>query len=171
MLSIVAALLAPTAVPPAAQDPADVSRTVDRLTECRVVPADADRLACFDRLAARIAAARTSGDLLVLDRRQVVERKRRSFGLANPSGDVLGGGEADRVTEVTQLDTTIRTAKPAAAYGRWNLELANGSVWQSVDTLPFPPRSSAPITLKNATLGGYRASIAGGRTFLVKRLR
>jgi hypothetical protein len=167
MLPLAIALFAPVAV----QDAADVSRTVDRLTECRAIAADADRLACFDRLAGRIAAARTSGDLLVLDRRQVVERKRRSFGLANPTSEMFGGGEADRATEVTQLDTTIRTAKPAAAYGRWNLELANGSVWQTVDTLSFPPKASAPITLKTATLGGYRASINKGRTFLVKRLR
>lgn len=168
-----AAFLAPVTllVATAAQDAADVSRTVDRLTECRAISADADRLACFDRLAARIAAARTSGDLLVLDRRQVVERKRRSFGLANPTSEVFGGGEADRATEVTQLDTTIRAAKPAAAYGRWNLELANGSVWQTVDTLSFPPKVAAPITLKTATLGGFRASINKGRTFLVKRLR
>lgn len=165
-------LLAPAIpAPAAAQEAADVSRTVDRLTECRAIGADGDRLACFDRLAARIAAARTSGDLLVLDRRQVVERKRRSFGLANPTSEVFGGGEADRATEVTQLDTTIRAARPAAAFGRWNLELANGSVWQSVDTLPYPPKASAPITLRTATLGGFRASIGKGRSFLVKRLR
>ncbi|WP_375402711.1 hypothetical protein [uncultured Sphingomonas sp.] len=167
MLPIVIALFAPIV----AQGSADVSRTVDRLTECRAIAADGDRLACFDRLAARIAAARTSGDLLVLDRRQVVERKRQRFGLANPPSDVFGGGEADRATEVSRLDTTIRMAKPAGPYGRWNLELANGSVWQSVDTLPFPPKASAPIALRTATLGGFRASIAGGRTFLVKRLR
>ncbi len=167
MLTLVLALLAPVA----AQDGADVSRTVDRLTECRGIAADADRLACFDRLAARIAVARTSGDLLVLDRRQVVERKRRGFGLANPTSEVFGGGEADRATQVTQLDTTIRAARPAAAYGRWNLELADGSVWQTVDTPSFPPKASAPITLKNAALGGFRASINKGRSFLVKRLR
>ena len=163
------AIIPPT--PVAAQDGADVSRTIDRLTECRSITASDDRLACFDRLAERIASARRNGDLLVLDRRQVVERKRQRFGLANPTGDVFGGGDADRVTQVSELDTTIRVASPAPAYGRWNLELANGSVWQSIDTLSFPPKATAPIKLRTAPLGGYRASINGGRSFLVKRLR
>jgi hypothetical protein len=154
-----------------AQDRPDISRTVDQLAECRAIGGADARLACFDRLAERIAVARKSGDLLVLDRRQVVERKRARFGLANPTGDVFGGGEADRVTEVKELDTTIRVAKAANAYGRWNLELANNTVWQSIDTLSYPPSAGKPIKLKTASLGGFRASIDGGRSFLVKRLR
>lgn len=154
-----------------AQADPDISRTVDRLIECRAITGSEDRLSCFDRLAERIAAARKSGDLLVLDRRVVVERKRRGFGLANPTGQVFGGGEADRATEVRELDTTIRAAVAAAAYGRWNMELANGSVWQSIDTVPVPPRAGVPIKLRTASLGGYRASINGGRSFLVKRVR
>ena len=155
----------------AVQAAPDASRTVDELARCRTVATDAERLACFDRLAERIAAARSSGELLVLDRSRVVERKRARFGLANPEGDVFGGGEADRATRVTELDTSIAVAKPAAAFGRWNLQLANGSVWQSVDTLASPPKAGATIKLKTATLGGYRASINGGRSFLVKRVR
>lgn len=164
------ALLAASS-PAVAQGPADPSRAVDQLAECRTLPADADRLACYDRLAERIASARKAGDLLVLDRKQVVEGKRRAFGLATPAGDVFGGGEADRATEVKELDTTVRAAKPASAHGRWNIELANGMVWQSVDTLTFGPRAGAPIKLRTASLGGFRASINGGRSFLVKRLR
>lgn len=166
---ILLALLLPA--PAATQGGADVSRTIDQLAECRAIGGDADRLRCFDRLAERIASARKSGELLVLDRTRVVERKRARFGLANPAGDVFGGGEADRATEVKELDTTIRVVKPASAYGRWNMELANGMVWQSVDTLSFGPKTGAPIKLRTASLGGYRASINGGRSFLIKRLR
>lgn len=176
---VLAALLAalPASLPassPAvaqAQDAAELSRTIDRLTECRAIAAGDARLGCFDRLAERIAAARTSGDLLVVDRREVVARKRQRFGLANPAGEVFGGGEADRATEVKELDTTIRAVAAASAYGRWNIELANGSVWQSIDTVAVPPRVAAPIRLRTASLGGFRASVNGGRSFLVKRLR
>lgn len=169
MRPLLLALLLPTVA--TAQDGADVSRTVDRLTECRAITGASDRLACFDRLAERIVAARTSGDLLVLDRREVVARKRRSFGLPNPTGEVFGGGAADRATEVTELDTTIRAATAAKVYGRWNLELAGGSVWQTIDTLALPPRTNAPIKVRAASLGGFRATINGGRSVLVKRLR
>ena len=51
------------------------------------------------------------------------------------------------------------------------MELANGSVWQTVDALTFPPDPGDKIILKEASLGGYRASIAGGRSILVKRIR
>lgn len=149
----------------------DTTRTVDQLAECRAVTGDAERLACFDRLAERILAARKSGDLLVLDRKQVVERKRRTFGLTNPSGDVFGGGAEDKATEVSELETTVQSVAATAGVGRWNIQLANGMVWQSVDSLPVPPRAGTPIKLKTAILGGFRASLNGGRSFLVKRLR
>lgn len=157
--------------PAAGQDASDATRTVDQLAECRTIAADGERLACFDRLTARILAARKSGELLVLDRKRVVERKRASFGLANPRGDVFGGGAEDEATAVRELDTTVRNVGPTANPGRWNIELANGMVWQSVDSVPVPPRAGAPIKLKTALLGGYRASVNGGRSFLVKRLR
>ena len=164
------ALAALLATPAAAQS-GDATRTVDQLAECRAIAADAERLGCFDRLAERIVAARRSGDLLVLDKRQVVERKRRAFGLANPAGNVFGGGAEDKATEVTELETTVQAVSTTANPGRWNMQLANGMVWQSVDSLPSAPRSGAPIKLKQALLGGYRASLNGGRSFLVKRLR
>lgn len=164
------AALALLAAPAAAQS-GDASRTVDQLAECRAVSADVERLACFDRLAERIATARRSGDLLVLDRKQVVERKRRAFGLANPTGDVFGGGAEDKATQVTEVDTTVQVVRATANPGRWNMQLANGTVWQTVDSLPAAPRIGGPVKLKQALLGGYRASFGGTRSFLVKRLR
>lgn len=164
-------LAAVIAAPALAQDVPGSTRSVDELASCRAVTPGADRLACFDRATDRILAARRSGELLVLDRKQVTERKRRAFGLANPRAEVFGGGREDELTEVKEVETTIAIAAPAAAYGRWNLQLANGMVWQSIDTLSFPPKVGAPIKLKNASLGGFRASINGGRSFLVKRMR
>ena len=146
------------------------SSTVDALIDCRKIAANADRLACFDRVAAAIAGVRTSGALLVLDRRDVVQRKRRRFGLANPEGDVFGGGEADRQTEVRELASTIAVVRPSS-YGRFALQLADNSVWETIEPLPFPPRTGTAITVKRAALGGFRASVGGGRSVLVKRQR
>lgn len=164
-------LLTPIALlaAPVAAQTADTTRTVDQLAECRAVPADADRLRCFDRLAERITAARSSGDLLVLDRRQVVERKRRAFGLTGPARDAFT--TTGEVAAVTELNTSIQAIGPTPTPGRWNLQLADGTVWQSVDTLPFPPRKGSAVKVRTASLGGFRASIEGGRSFLVKRLR
>ncbi len=146
--------------------PSPAGRTLDQLAACRSISTDDERLACFDRVAATIDSARRDGDLILVDRKEVAERKRARFGLGTATAD-LGDG----AVEVNELDTTIRNAGPSSVYGRFNLALANGTVWQTVDALPVPPRPGTAIKLRTAPLGGYRASIAGGRGILVKRLR
>lgn len=157
------------ATPAMAQD-GSASRRVADMIACRVIVDNAARLACFDKAAAATSVAQSSGELLVLDRKKVVANKRAQFGLTQPTAEILGGG-ADKATEVKQLDTTIRIAKPATSTGRWNMQLADGSVWQTIDPVPFPPETGASIIVRQATLGGYRATIAKGRSILVKRLR
>ncbi len=153
-----------------AQDRDGASRAIDELAGCRAIAAAADRLACFDRISDRIAGARRSGELIVVDRAKVVERKRARFGLASAPSEMFGGGPEDERTEVRELESTLRNVG-VAAYGRYNLELANGMVWQTVDTLQFPPRVGAPITLKVTPFGGYRAMIKGEKSVLAKRVR
>ncbi|WP_322964643.1 hypothetical protein [Sphingomonas fuzhouensis] len=158
------------ASPVLAQDETAV-RQFDELQRCKTTPDDHARLACYDRAATTILASRAAGDLMVLDRKTVIARKQSRFGLAVPTGEMFGGGKADDATAVRQLDSSIRAVKAANAQGRWNMELANGSVWQTIDTLGFPPDAGDRIVLKEAPLGGYRASVAGGRSILVKRIR
>lgn len=138
---------------------------------CRAIAGDTARLACFDNAAASIDAAQAKGDLVVLDRKTVIARKQSRFGLPAAKTDLFGGGVADQATSFTQLDTTIRSARPAGSIGRWNVALADGSVWQTIDALPLPPKAGATIAVKQAPLGGYRATIARQRSVLVKRLR
>ncbi len=159
-----------TAIPASAQD-GSVVRQVDELSRCRAITQDGARLACYDQATATILASRASGELMVMDRKAVIARKQSRFGLATPTSDMFGGGKDDANTEVRQIDTKITSAKAANSYGRWNLELANGSVWQTIDALTFPPDPGDRIVLKEAPLSGYRASIAGGRSVLVKRIR
>lgn len=154
-----------------AQAREDRTRTMEDVIACRAVREDAARLACFDRASEKMAGARASGELLVLDRKTVVARKQQRFGLASPGTEMFGGGDADAATEVKQLDSNVVATVAAKAYGRYDMQLANGSVWQSVDPLPYPPKAGTAITIKAAPLGAYRASIAGGRSILVKRIR
>ena len=154
----------------AAQAGTAPAASVDQLATCRTIAAAAERLACFDRLADRITAARQSGALIVLDRAEVVKRKNARFGLAGAPGEMFGGGKEDTETQVRELVTTLAVVQPAA-YGRYNLQLANGMVWQTVDTLEYPPRVGAAITLKTTPFGGFRAYIAGEKPVLAKRVR
>lgn len=158
------------AMPIAAQDGGAVQQ-FDELIRCKTVTRNDERLACYDRATATITASRASGDLMVLDRKTVIARKQSRFGLAVPTSEMFGGGKADENTDVRQLESTIKSAKPANGYGRWNLELANSSVWQTIDSMTFGPDAGDTIVLKEAPLGGYRASISNGRSILVKRIR
>jgi hypothetical protein len=146
------------------------SRLMDALTDCRAVADPKARLACFDRATSAMVAARSTGEVLVVDRAKVVERKRERFGLATGSGDAFGGGAEDRATAVTRLDTTIAAARQVPG-GRWNMELADGSVWQTTEPVRRPPTKGVKIVVNRASLGGYRAAICGNRPILVKRLR
>ncbi len=146
----------------------DVSHTVDALSACRMLTEDAPRLACFDRAAEAILDARDNGSLLVLDKEKVVERRRARFGLTS-DGAALGDA-VDKATAVRELTSTISSVANAQ-YARFNLALADGSVWQTVETARFEPRAGATITIKAAALGAYKASIAGGTSIKVKRLR
>ncbi|HEX8486460.1 hypothetical protein [Sphingomonas sp.] len=157
------------AVPAAVAD-SDSSKAFDVVTACRAITEPSERLACFDRTIAAFADARSKGDVVVVDRARVVERKRARFGLAMETDDLFGGGAEDRATAVRQLDTTIRSVSPGRG-DLWTMELANGSVWRAVEALRFPPKPGQTIRLVTAPLGGFRASVGGRSSVLVKRVR
>ena len=157
------------ACPALARDDKLASTALDELSVCQAVVGDSSRLACFDRASRRILAARDAGDLLALDRTKVVENKRRAFGLMGQSDLPLGGGSVDREITVKKLETTIAAVTRSTA-GRYRLRLADGTIWETVEPLMLEPRRGAAIVLNRATLGGYRASVAGGRSVLVKRI-
>lgn len=157
-------------IPAAAQTGSDASKTLDALAECQKLPTDPARLACFESSAREIAAARKSGKLLALDRDVVIGRKRQRFGLADAGQSPLGGGKADRDIMVTEVHTTITTAKPAG-YARFTLQLANNTVWETIEPLKLEPRPSTGIVIKQSGFGGLKAFISGERPILIKRLR
>ena len=156
--------------PVAAQTGSDASKTLDALAECEKLPTDSTKLVCFQSAAREIAAARKSGKLLALDRDNVVERRRQRFGLAHANQSPLDGGKADRDTMVTEIHTTITRAKPAS-YARFTLQLANNTVWETIEPLKTEPRPGTAIVIKQSGFGGLKATISGERPVLVKRQR
>ncbi|MDE0879074.1 MAG: hypothetical protein OSB00_10495 [Sphingomonas bacterium] len=148
----------------------NATKSLDELVTCKAIVIDAQRLSCFDRVSGKIVTARASGELLALDRQKVVANKRRSFGLSNQADAPLGERAVDKAIAVTQVDTTISGVRQSG-YGRYRLDLANDTSWQTIDPPTLEPRVGAAITVKRASLGGFRATIAGGRSILVKRVR
>jgi hypothetical protein len=166
---IMAAGLLPTA-PAAAENGSASSDVLNALAVCQRVTANADRLACFDKAAEQIATASRSGRLLALDREKVIEQKRQRFGLEDVAENPLGGGEADRLTRVTEVQTAIVGIRPAS-YARFLLQLANNTVWETIEPLSIAPTVGTAITVRQAGLGGFKAIISGERPVLVKRRR
>ncbi|WP_177200156.1 hypothetical protein [Sphingomonas rubra] len=158
---------------PAGTAAQDAAPQLEAVIGCRSEAKRDARLACFDRTVAALDRARIEKTVLVLDRNAVVARKQKRFGLTSPPGEAFGGGDADRRTAVVDLDTTIQRATPDMAMaGRWNLALANGMVWQTLEDLPHIPAPGTAIKLRRSSLGGFRASISGqSRGVPVKRLR
>lgn len=162
-------VLALAPAPARAQD-RDAVRALDGLAECRAIAGDAERLACFDRVAGGIVAARASGDLLVFDKKKVTAERKVRFGLVDvPDG--VGAEAAARAAKVRELKSTIAGVEQGPGFGRWNLKLANGQVWQTIDPERYGPRPGSDVRLTTTVTGGFRASIAGTTPLQVKRIR
>lgn len=163
---LLAIAIAPVS-PVVAQQGRDATRTLDELAACRSISADAQRLSCFDRIAAGIAGARASGDLLVFDRKKVEEERRTRFGLVDPPA---GGTTPEGVVRVREVATTVKAVRPAPQRNHWTVDLANGQTWRTLESTP-EPRVGAPIRLVTTVTGGFRAVVGKGRLFDVRRIR
>jgi len=142
---------------------------IEDIARCREQGDSQARLACFDKVAAGLAA-RGRGDVIVVDRAEIVERQRRGFGL--PGGQDAGlpraAGEPSLVVDA--IDTSIRSVA-AAPGGRWTLALVSGGTWQTAEAMWRIPEAGMPIRITRASLGGYRARVGTGKAVLVRRLR
>ena len=159
---------APVAAAPPRDDRA--GRILDEVAACRAITADAERLACFDRTAAAVAAGRQSGQLLVFDRAKVEAERRTQFGLVDTPSDA-GSLAAANAAAVKTIASTVTKVAQGPTADRWNLTLANGQVWQTLGTSRFAPRQGAAVRLSTTVTGGIRASIDGRAPIQVRRIR
>lgn len=159
---MILALLLPaiTDVAPQTRNPAPI----EAMEACRRVSADGERLACYDRIMASFSEARNRGELIVLDRDEVVKERRRQFGLVNDEARATG------IAPITEIETEVREVQPAPTYGRTHFAFANGQVWESVGPARRPPRKGDKVKLVTGNLGAFYLESDGPR-FQVKRVR
>jgi hypothetical protein len=145
---------------PAAQPKQNQERPelFEALVRCRAIAGDAERLRCFDTASAALEQAAERRELVVVDRAQVRESRRRLFGLALPHLPIFGGGDDSRADEdeVTSLEGTLASASQDSL-GHWMVRLADGSLWVQTDNRPlaFRPRNGQPVVINRAALGSY----------------
>ena len=121
-----------------AQDTKSSSDPLDPLRTCRAIPADSERLACFDRVSGALVAAADEGDLSVVNREEVRKTRRTLFGFALPDLGIFGRSdkatEKDEADEIEVLNTTIAGSRSSA--DGLEITTAEGAIW----LIPSPPR-------------------------------
>ena len=163
---LIAALLAGLPAAAAAQSPSQEPQQrpelFEALVQCRSITDDAARLQCFDTAAANLQAATERRDVVVVDRAQVRESRRRLFGLSLPRLPIFGGGDDNEEEQVTSIESNITRAYQGEM-GRWVVTLEDGSTWAQTDNniIAGQPRPGQPVRVNRAALGTYMMRING----------
>ena len=144
---------------------------LDDLSRCRAIADGTQRLACYDTAAGAIDHAERTGDVVVLDRTQVRETRRRLFGLDLDSVNIFNRGE--RPERVDSIESTLARASGGDRGQPWMFELADGSVWRQIDgeRLRTNPRPGVPVSIRRAAVGSYLMNVNGARALRVRRDR
>lgn len=146
---------------------------LNRLTACRTIATDAERLACFDRQVAALEAAEASREIAVVDRQQIRRTRRSLFGLTLPDLGIFGDDEDDSEdgAAINEINSTIRSIYPGAD-GRITYALADGSTWiQSEGRGGQAPRAGQTIRIRRGSLGSFIATVEGRAGVRVIRQR
>lgn len=143
----------------------------DKVMACRKIADATQRLACLDAALAALDAAVKAGDMVVVDRPQIHEAKRRAFGLPTlDSLDLLNRGERPEV--VDKIRGVIAKASQDRE-GKWVLETQDGQVWSQTDpeTLSLDPQPGDQIEIRRGMLDSYFIEINKKTWFKAQRDR
>lgn len=164
-----AAIVAVMAVPATAKDkePPPRPAEIEALYACRDIADPTERLACFDRTVGALSSADEAREISFADKETVKKTRRGLFGFSLPDLGLFGGDDADKIDHI---ETTVVSASDAG-YGRYRIEMADGSVWVQTDNdiMPLRPRPGQKIEIKSAALGTYFLSLEGRPSIRVRR--
>lgn len=157
--------------PVAAQDAQTNNITlVDKVAACRAIQEPQARLACFDSTTRALDDARRGGELVVLDREEVRERRRSLFGFQLPRVNLFGRRDDAPEEEIEEIDSVVQTLSPSGR-GRWVFGLQDGSKWTTLAPSKFDPAIGERMRIKRAALGSYLGSFGGRTAVRVQRLQ
>lgn len=152
------------AAPPAPRPP-----VFQKMVECRNSADSAQRLACYDREVAAVAAAEARQDLVVIDRAKVRSARKTLFGLTVPDLGIFGGGDDEE--GVSRIESTLAAVGRDPA-GRWTFRLVDGARWVQADSreLGIDPSQGQPIVIRKAAMGSFLANVNKQIAIRVKRV-
>ena len=179
----------------AQDDPAD-SDAIDGLLGCRSLEDPSERLACFDRETAALAAAVEQEEVTVVETARIRAVQRDTFGISMPSMSGLTGlfsrsGDApepvvealpeggEAVFQGGDLETVRGAPVDSVEWLRGNkvrVVLENGQVWLQTDDTRVSPirrslRDSLTVEIDRGALGSFFMELShDGRRFRARRL-
>ncbi len=171
-----AALLVGLAAPAYSQERAGAPTppaTFEALVHCRAVADPAARLQCFDAAAGALEQAAARRDVVIVDRAQVRESRRRLFGLALPNLPIFGRSDNSRDhddEEITTLESTV-TSAARNDLGQWQVRLQQGGYWIQTDfeQLAVAPRPGQRVVIHRGALGSYMMRVGNQPGIRVRR--
>lgn len=137
------------------QEPAPTPAVFQAVLDCEKVSEPQERLACFNRTVAALAAASRNRELAVFDRSTMREARRGIFGLGLPRLKIFGGDQSDEVTEIDSKITGVRTAND----GMPIFVLEDGARWKQTDGRNVFAKAGHAIHIRRAALGSYVARV------------
>ena len=146
----------------------------EALVHCRAIAEAAARLQCFDTAAAALEQATERHDVVVVDRAQVRESRRRLFGLTLPHLPIFGGGDNGHDNddeEIAQIESTVASSV-RNDLGQWQVRLQEGGTWIQTDfnQLAVPPRPGETVVVHRGALGSYMMRVGRQPGVRVRRV-
>jgi hypothetical protein len=147
----------------------------EALIRCRSIAEPAARLQCFDAAAAALQTAQERREVVVVDRAQVREGRRRLFGLALPRIPIFGGGDDEDENEADRVSTIEGVVASASedSLGHWVVTLQDGATWVQTDNvaLALRPRPGQRVVINRAALGSFMMRVNNQPGIRVRRTR
>ena len=113
--------------------------------------------------------------MVVIDRQQVREGRRRLFGLALPRIPIFGGGDGDDDGDQDQVRTVEGVVASASqdSLGHWMVVLQDDAVWVQTDnnTLALRPRPGHRVVINRGAMGGFMMRVNNQPGIRVRRTR
>lgn len=161
-------------VPAFGKDAQPRPEILQTLVNCRTVADSAARLTCYDTQVARLDAAESRKELVVVDKEEIKKARRGLFGLSLPDlGGLFGGGDEKKdepLGSVSEIESTIKSAR-TDQFGNWSIVIADGARWVQTEPKSMrDPKLGQPIKIRKAALGSFMANINGQTGFKVKRV-
>jgi hypothetical protein len=173
LLAVLLLAGAPAALPAQRDEPPQRAALFEALVRCRSIAEAAARLQCFDTAAAALEEAATRREVVVVDRQQVREGRRRLFGLALPRIPLFGGGdESEDEDRIDTVEGVVASASQNGS-GQWVVVLQDGAVWQQADNNPLAlrPRAGQPVVITRAMMGSFFMRVNNQPGIRARRIR